>query len=73
MKNNTNDIPITWVAAVQSSSKVKEKNRTTEEYMRLPASEYSVLSGINIVIILLSTSFHHHVIMSSSLLSLSFY
>jgi hypothetical protein len=36
---------------VKSSAKVKEQKRTTEEYMRLPASEYSVLSG-NIFILL---------------------
>jgi len=35
---------------VKSSAKVKEQKRTTEEYMRLPPSEYSVLSG-NIVLI----------------------
>ena len=36
---------------MKSSAKVKEQKRTTEEYMRLPASEYSVLSG-NIFILL---------------------
>ena len=53
--NSLNDddkgIPITWTASVKSSAKVKEQKRTTEEYMRLPASEYSVLSG-NIFILL---------------------
>jgi hypothetical protein len=36
---------IKWKAAVKSQAKVKESKRTAEEYMALPASEYSVLSG----------------------------
>lgn len=47
--NIENPIPITWTASVKSSAKVKEKKRTTEEYMALPASEYSVLTADQIV------------------------
>ena len=36
---------VTWTACVKSSAKVKEINRSVEEYMGLPASEYSVLSA----------------------------
>mmetsp|Transcript_4925 Transcript_4925/g.5079 ORF Transcript_4925/g.5079 Transcript_4925/m.5079 type:complete len:297 (+) Transcript_4925:144-1034(+) len=40
---------LTWTAAVKSSVRVKEIIRTSEAYMRLPASEYSVLSANQIV------------------------
>ena len=36
---------ITWKAGVRSQARVKETGRTTEEYMSLPASQYSVLSA----------------------------
>ena len=36
---------VTWSAGAQSSVRVKEINRTVEEYMALPASQYSVLSA----------------------------
>ena len=36
---------ITWKAGVRSQARVKETKRTTEEYMALPASQYSVLSA----------------------------
>lgn len=36
---------ICWSASAQSSFKVKEINRSCEEYMALPASQYSVLSA----------------------------
>ncbi len=36
---------ITWSASAKASSKVKESERTVEDYMALPASEYSVLSA----------------------------
>eukprot|EP01038_Epipyxis_sp_PR26KG_P009957 gene9957-13390_t len=36
---------VTWTAAVKSSVRVTELKRTTEEYMALPASQYSVLSA----------------------------
>jgi hypothetical protein len=39
------DRRITWKAAVRSEAKVKESQRKVEEYMALPASEYSVLSA----------------------------
>jgi len=42
-------IPVTWHASVKSSAKVQEKNRKTEEYMKLPPSEYSVLTAEQIV------------------------
>ena len=45
IEKSENGIPIVWTAAVKSSAKVKEQKRTTEDYMRLPPSEYSVLSG----------------------------
>jgi hypothetical protein len=52
--SNVTDIAIptrqlTWNAAVKSSVRVKENGRTVEEYMRLPASEYSVLSAAQII------------------------
>jgi len=36
---------VTWTAYVKSSTKVKESQRTIEQYMALPASEYSILSA----------------------------
>jgi len=36
---------IQWRAGVKSSCKVKESSRTAEQYMALPATEYSVLSA----------------------------
>lgn len=36
---------VTWTASAKGSVRVKELIRTVEEYMRLPASEYSVLSA----------------------------
>ena len=36
---------VCWKASVQSSVRVKEISRTCEEYMALPASQYSVLSA----------------------------
>lgn len=36
---------VVWTAAVKSSVKVKEDRRSTEEYLALPASQYSVLSA----------------------------
>ena len=36
---------ITWKAAASSSVRVRETIRTCEEYMRLPATEYSVLAA----------------------------
>jgi hypothetical protein len=39
------DNKIEWNAAVRSQAKVKESKRTAEEYMALPASQYSVLSA----------------------------
>jgi hypothetical protein len=39
---------LTWRAAAKGSVRVKEESRTAEEYMRLPASEYSVLSASQI-------------------------
>lgn len=40
---------IVWEASARSSTKVKEVKRTCEEYMALPASEYSVLTSDQIV------------------------
>ena len=40
---------VTWSAGAESSVRVKEVNRTVEEYMALPASEYSVLSAEQVV------------------------
>lgn len=39
------DRKITWKAAVKSSTKTKEINRSVEDYIKLPASQYSVLSA----------------------------
>lgn len=36
---------ITWRAGVRSQARVKEMGRSSEEYMALPASQYSVLSA----------------------------
>lgn len=36
---------ITWRAGVRSQARVKESKRSAEEYMALPASQYSVLSA----------------------------
>ena len=36
---------VTWTAYVKSAVKVKESKRTIEQYMALPASEYSILSA----------------------------
>lgn len=40
---------IMWTAEVSSSCRVKESKRTVEQYMALPASQYSVLSSDQIV------------------------
>ena len=40
-----NDRRIQWKAAVRAQATVKETKRSSEEYMALPASEYSVLSA----------------------------
>jgi hypothetical protein len=37
--------PVTWQASAKSTVRVKEIGRSVEEYMALPASEYSVLAG----------------------------
>jgi hypothetical protein len=39
------DRSVCWKASVKSSVRVKETKRTSEAYMALPASEYSVLSA----------------------------
>lgn len=44
-----NEVRVTWKAEKTSSVKVKEMIRTCEEYMALPATEYSVLSADQIV------------------------
>ncbi len=43
-KQKTSD-RIEWKAAVRSSCRVKESSRTAEQYMALPASQYSVLAA----------------------------
>jgi hypothetical protein len=46
--SSSEDLPsrkITWSAAAKGSVRVKEDRRSAEEYMRLPASQYSVLSA----------------------------
>lgn len=40
---------ITWTAAAKATVKVKETKRSVEDYMALPASEYSVLAANQIV------------------------
>eukprot|EP00601_Ochromonadales_sp_CCMP2298_P035634 CAMPEP_0173376032 /NCGR_PEP_ID=MMETSP1144-20121109/29957_1 /TAXON_ID=483371 /ORGANISM="non described non described, Strain CCMP2298" /LENGTH=225 /DNA_ID=CAMNT_0014328531 /DNA_START=118 /DNA_END=795 /DNA_ORIENTATION=+ len=44
-----NGSPVVWKAAVQASVKVKEVKRSVEDYMALPASQYSVLSAEQVV------------------------
>ena len=51
-----NNVRVTWKAEKQSSVRVTESLRTCEEYMALPATEYSVLSA-NQIIRLSDTSF----------------
>lgn len=50
------EVRVTWKAEKFSSVKVKETLRTCEEYMALPATEYSVLSA-NQIVRLSDTSF----------------
>jgi len=50
------EVRVTWKAEKQSSVRVKESLRTCEEYMALPATEYSVLSA-NQIVRLSDTSF----------------
>ncbi len=51
-----NKVRVTWKAEKQSSVRVTESLRTCEEYMALPATEYSVLSA-NQIVRLSETSF----------------
>lgn len=44
-----NGTPITWRAQARSSVRVKEGKRTTEAYMALPASQYSILSAEQVI------------------------
>lgn len=44
-----NNRRLTWKAAARSSVRVKESLRSCEEYMRLPATEYSVLAAEQVV------------------------
>lgn len=45
-QNNKVSMPrVTWNAATSSSVRVKESKRTVEQYMALPASQYSVLTA----------------------------
>jgi hypothetical protein len=45
VKNEVLRPKVTWNAATSSSVRVKESKRTVEEYMALPASQYSVLTA----------------------------
>ena len=54
--NVKKEVRVTWKAEKFSSVKVKEAIRTCEEYMALPATEYSVLSA-NQIVRLSDTSF----------------
>lgn len=51
-----NIVRVTWKAEKKSSVRVTESLRTCEEYMALPATEYSVLSA-NQIVRLSDTSF----------------
>lgn len=44
-----NGTPITWRAQARSSVKVKEGKRTSDAYMALPASQYSILSAEQVI------------------------
>lgn len=44
-----NGTPITWRAQARSSVRVKEGKRTSEAYMALPASQYSILSAEQVI------------------------
>mmetsp|Transcript_21460 Transcript_21460/g.36328 ORF Transcript_21460/g.36328 Transcript_21460/m.36328 type:complete len:271 (-) Transcript_21460:1819-2631(-) len=41
--------PVVWTAAVKSTVKVKEIKRSVEDYMALPASQYSVLAAEQVI------------------------